>query len=157
MLKIRINRIIFEKNIYDCLELTRNIVYMENYITETFGKNSSSINYMLSTPNFNICFHNKWISVKPSLTSINHFIQSVNNISRISNKKCYGIFISNMPLTSTCLLALKNENERNENLKLIFIQNSNQDIIIKELLLYLYSINIYLYEEDNSCIMLDYY
>jgi len=152
MLNIKMNRIIFEKYIYNYLELTKNKVYLENYIIETFGKNSSSINYMLCTPNFNICFHNKWISVNPSLTSVNHFIQSVNNISRISNKKCFGIFISNMPIRDLNLLSLTNEN----NIYLNFIQNSNKDQIIKELLLYLYSIKIFIYEEDNSCIMLEY-
>lgn len=152
MLKLQEDRKNFEKDIYKYLELTKNIIYRENDIIQLFGKNNSVIDNIILTNKFNLCFHNKWISAKPSLCSINNFIQCVNNISKSTFKKCYGIFISNLPLTDEALKAFKDEN----NNFFILIQDYDQNIIFKNLLEFLYSIEIFIYDEDNSCIMLEF-
>jgi hypothetical protein len=145
----------FEKNIQRNLKLTKLDVYSEKDIKAAFGKNNSAIDHMIITDSFNICFQDKWMSTKPILSSINHFIQCVSNISRLSSKKCYGIYLSNMPLTDDAMKAFTAENSINNNLYFISIDDKDQELLINKLFNFLYSLEIFIYDDDNACLMLE--
>jgi hypothetical protein len=145
----------FEKNIQKNLKLTKLDVYSEKDIKTKFGKNNSAVDHMIITDSFIICFQDKWMSTKPTLSSINHFIQCVSNISRISSKKCYGIYLSNLPLTKDALQAFTAENNINNTLYFISFEDKDEELLINKLFNFLYSIEIFIYDDDNSCLMLD--
>lgn len=145
----------FEKNIHSYLKLTNIEVHAEKDIKVLFGKNNSAIDHMMVTDKFIICFQDKWMTTKPILSSINHFIQCVNNISRLSKKKCYGIYLSNLPLTKDAMESFIAENKINDSLYFISIEDQDETILINKLLNFLYSIRIFIYDDDNACLMLE--
>jgi len=99
-----------------------------------------------------LCF--QYEICNPSISKINYFIKCVTNVSTKSNKKCIGTYLSKMPLTTNILEAFNKNNISSSNI-FISINNSNEEYILYNLIILLYSNNIFLYEEDGSCIMLD--
>jgi hypothetical protein len=145
----------FEKNIHSYLESTKLVVHREKDVKSLFGKNNSAIDHMIVTDTFIICFQDKWMVSKPTISNINHFIQCVNNVSKIASKNCYGIYLSNLPLTDDANKAFIAENSINNSLNFISIVDNNEDMIVQKLFYFLYSIGIFSYDDDNSCRMLE--
>ena len=143
------------KNIHSYLESTKLVVHREKDVKSLFGSNNSAIDHMIVTDTFIICFQDKWMVSKPTISGINHFIQCVNNISRIESKKCYGIYLSNLPLTNDANKAFIAENSINNNLNFISINDNEQDKLVQKLFYFLYSVGIFIYDDDNCCRMLE--
>jgi hypothetical protein len=145
----------FEKYIQKQLEFTNLDVYCEKEVKAAFGKNNSAVDHMIITDLFRIYFQDKWLKSKPSLSAVNHFIHCVNNISKNSSKKCYGIYLSNLPLTKDAMEAFIAANKINKNIRFISIEDNDQELLINKLFHFLYSLKIFIYDDDNSCIMLE--
>jgi len=145
----------FEKNMHSYLESTKLIVHCEKDIKSLFGKNNSAIDHMIVTNTFIICFQDKCMATKPTISNINHFIQCVNNISRITSKNCYGVYLSNLPLTNDANKVFICENNINNNLNFMSIYDNNEDILVQKLFYFLYSVGIFIYDDDNDCMMLE--
>ena len=88
-----------------------------------------------------LCF--QYEICNPSISKINYFINCVTNVSTKSNKKCIGIYLSKMPLTANILEAFNKNNISSSNI-FTSINNSNEEYILYDLIILLYSNNIFL-------------
>lgn len=146
---------LFEKNIHSFLQQTKLNVLTENDVKKKYGIDTTAIDHLIELDFYILCFQDKCEKSSPSVSQINHFIQCVNNISFRSNKICIGIYLSMMPLSQNSLYAFYMQNQNNELYnKFISINSSNENKVLYKLTQFLYENNIFLYEEDGSCIML---
>lgn len=144
---------LFEKSVHSFLQKTNLDVLSEKEVKKKYGINMNDIDHLIELDSCILCFHNKYENCNPSISKINNFINCVTNISTKSNKKCIGIYLSKMPLSANSLEAFNMNNINSLNI-FISINNSNEEYILYDLITLLYSNNIFLYEEDGSCIML---
>ena len=140
---------LFEESINSYLHRTKFYVLSNKDIKKKYGIDTTSIDYLIETMSINICI--KYDNSNPCISKINHFIQCVTNVNTRSKRKCIGIYLSKIQLSKNSLEALTNNNSSN---KFFRINNFNEKSIIYELIELLYSYEIFLYEEDGSCIML---
>lgn len=157
----------FENEIHELLVTTKLKILREIDVVNKYGKTNKGIDHLLYDDNNNtiICIQTKFTSSKPQLQQINHFIQCVENISSIDNKKCIGIYFTKLPLTSTAYEAFSNKNNKSNNYYLqITIDNKHVDesdfnkkyILQYNLREYLYiHYHIYCYDYDG-CIIMNY-
>jgi len=144
---------LFEKSIHTFLQKTNLDVLSEKEVKKKYGIDTTAIDHLIELDSYILCFQDKYENCNPSISKINHFIQCVTNVSTRSNKKCIGIYISKMPLSANSLEAFNMNNISSRNI-FISLSNSNEEYILYDLINLLYSNNIFLYEEDGSCIML---
>jgi hypothetical protein len=149
MLTYRDNGKLFEELINSYLRRTNLYVLSVKDIKKKYGIDTTSIDHLIETISINICI--KYDNSNPCISKINHFIQCVTNVSTRSKKKCIGIYLSKIQLSKNSLEALLKNNYSN---KFFSINHCNEKFIIYELINLLYSYEIFLYEEDGSCIML---
>lgn len=145
---------LFEKEISSILNLTKLNVLSEKDVRSEYGQNNTAIDHMFETNHFIYCIQDKWEKNPVCISKINHFITCVNNISNKKNKKCIGIYLSKMPLTKNSQTAFDEQNNMNKNLFL----NINAEIkskIFNDFIELLYNNDIYLYTDDNTCLMKD--
>jgi len=145
---------LFEKSIHSFLQKTNLDVLSEKEVKKKYGIDTTAIDHLIELDSNILCFQDKYENCKPCISKINHFIQCVTNVSTRSNKKCIGIYLSKMPLSENGLEAFNINNISSQNI-FISINNSNEELILYDLITLLYSNNIFLYEEDGSCIMID--
>jgi hypothetical protein len=60
-----------------------------------------------------------------------------------------------MPLTNDALQAFTAENSINNTLYFISIDDKDERLLINKLFNFLYSLEIFIYDDDNSCLMLE--
>jgi hypothetical protein len=89
----------------------------------------------------------------PTLSKINHFIASTNNIGISAGCRCIGIYLSKKQLTEPALQAFEFENKKNINYY-TNLYDENENSILDKLTRLLYENSINLYEDDGSLIML---
>lgn len=145
----------FEKNIQSILESTKYEVLNETNVRSKYGNHNSCIDHLIITNNYIIAFQDKWTTKKPGISNINHFIQCVNNISQILNKKCLAIYLSKQCITKVSQISFDLQNEKKKNY-FICISDENFNILYNKLMKFLYSYEIYYYDDDNydNCIVM---
>jgi hypothetical protein len=145
--------IIFENNVHKELKKLKYPIYTEREIINMCGNHVTAIDHMIILDNFNICIQDKYCKDSINISQTNHFMQTVNTVSQIVNKPCIGIYLSKSKLTKPSNNAFNNNNEINMN-KFIEINGSTEKELINNLMEYLYSNQIFMYEPDGDCIML---
>jgi hypothetical protein len=161
MLRLKNKESFFNESINNCLHKTKLKVLSKEEIKIKY-KDNLNICHLIEFDSNILCFINsyeKFSKDSPKESSedslkekikINNFIKDVTSISIIEKKKCIGVYISKNPLSKN-YLDLFNINIFNT---FISINNPNKEYILDDLITLLYSKNIYIYEEDGSCIML---
>jgi hypothetical protein len=148
----QMNGIIFERKVHDYLKSTNFNILNETEIRNKYGSNVSGIDHIIFNDNYIICIQDKYMSSKPCVYQINHFIYCVFEISYIEKKKCIGLYLSNLAPTRVAQKSFESMNQKYDFVIFKSIHNSI-DILIDSLLEYLYTLNIFIYDEDGSCIM----
>jgi hypothetical protein len=146
----------FENEIHYLLCLTDKKILREQEIVNKYGNNCFGIDHLIYCNNFMVCIQDKWTSRNPNLTDAQHFLSAMRNIYRIENKKIIGIYISKIPITERANSEFKNE-EKYINYKFYKLCSENQNEIYKRLMKFLYSLEIYFYDnnEKTNLIMYD--
>ena len=129
-------------------------VLSEKEVRRLYGNDTTAIDHLIELDTYNICIQDKFEQSSPCISKINHFIQCVTNISIRTNKICLGIYLSLRPLTLNSLQAFEINNNTTYN-KFISINNSDEFLIINNLIEVLYQNYIFLYEDNGTCIMYD--
>jgi len=70
------------------------------------------------------------------------------------NKKCIGLYLSKMPLTRNSQIAFDEQNNMNRNI-FLNMNADNKSKIFNDFIELLYQNDIYLYTDDNTCLMKD--
>ena len=143
-----------EKRIHDVLLKTNLIIYNENDIIKKYGKICYGIDHLVYYNDIIIGIQDKWRDSKPNLSDINHFIKSIERISKFENIKCIGIYMSKCPLTQGATNSFDYENINSSN-KFFTLHHIHKEILIRKLIELFYENNIYLYESDGSSIMIE--
>ena len=144
---------IFENVVHRQLLKTRQQVYREVDVIKKFGKHITAIDHMMDLPDVSICIQDKFQKNSISIDKTCHFIQNVNMVSHILNKKCVGIYLTKSLLSKPSQDAFLNENKKNQN-AFIMIYGENQEILIKNLSKYFYQNGVYMYDSEGDCIMI---
>ncbi len=147
------NGIIFENNVHKQLKKTKYPVYNELEVMNMFGNHITGIDHMIILDNMCICIQDKYCKVPINITNTSHFTQTVNIISQIINRPCIGIYLSYDKFVGQNNKAFFPNNQMIMN-NFIAIYGNTEKNLISNLMEYLYSINIYMYESDGDCIML---
>jgi hypothetical protein len=142
----------FENKIHKLLSKTKLNVLREIDIKQKFGNNISGIDHFIEFTDMCLCFQDKNQKTSISNSQVGHFITCVNNISSILNKKCIGIFISNIDFSSVSKQQIDFENNKQKN-EFIIIFDLNYVELMRKILFYLYSNNIWMYDGDD-CMMI---
>jgi len=142
----------FENKIHKLLSKTKLPVLREIDIKQKFGQNISGIDHMIEISNICLCFQDKHQKTSISNVQVGHFITCVNNISDILQKKCIGIFISNIDFSNIAIQEIEIENIKNKNEFNIIYDNKYVDLM-KKILFYFYSIGIWMYDGED-CMMI---
>lgn len=145
--------IIFENIVHQQLLKTRHKVYREIDIMQKYGKHITAIDHMIDLSDVSICIQDKFQQNSISIDKTCHFIQNVNMLSHIQNKKCIGIYLTKSLLSKPSQDAFISENTKNQN-EFIAIYGENPDILIKNLFTYFYHNGVYIYDSDGDCLML---
>jgi hypothetical protein len=151
----RILGIEFENRIHNILRLLNNNILREKDIKNIYGQNITAIDHLIYSDTFILCIQDKWRCTKESNVSIHHFIYCVEEIHKLENKKCYGLYLSRKGITKIANLSFQKKNNEYKNIQFNSFQNENQDLLIGEFKKFLYTEKLYLYDEDNTAIMLD--
>ena len=132
------------KNIYDILIKTK-LQFIYKNIYHHYNIQLNYIDFILFTPNFNICITlNK---------NIKYFIDESNLISQQLQKKCICLNLNMFKLTYNEEKLLIDENIKNINYFIYITGNDNK--LIKNLLRNLYYMNIFCYDISDDCIMIE--
>jgi hypothetical protein len=144
---------VFENAVHRQLLKTRRTVYRENDIMRSYGRHITAIDHMLDFDNCTICIQDKFQQSAISIDKTCHFIQNVNMLSHIINKKCIGIYLTRSLLSKPSQDAFNFENLKNLN-EFVTIYGQTQGDLIKNLSKYFYQNGIYMYDSDGDTIML---
>ena len=142
----------FENKIHKLLLKTKLQVLREIDIKQKFGQNISGIDHFIEFYNFCLCFQDKYQKTSISNAQVGHFITCVNNISDILHKKCIGIFISNIDLSSVSKQQIELENNKQKN-EFNIIFDNNYVELMRKILYYFYSNGIWMYDGED-CMMI---
>ena len=141
-----------KNNINDILKRTNNTILLNNDISEKYKK-TMFIDYLFELNELIICITDN-SNINISQNKILNFVNSVTEISSVSSKKCIGLYISK-ELNQEYKDYFNSVSMLDRNNKFINIQNNDKKIVHRELISYLYDNSIYLYDNDNCCIMID--
>jgi hypothetical protein len=140
---------IFEDRIHDILKNTKLEIYREKEIRSKYSSHISCIDHLLINEKYCIAIQDKHVrSKKPSNTDIHHFKTCVNDLSRIIKKKIIGVYLSILEPTCHAAKSFNFENKLNNN-EFIFINNKDINVLVYNFIYFLYSKNIYIYEDDD--------
>jgi len=138
----------------------------------------SSIPACWKNSNTIYAFQNKLSNTRISNDQVSNFRNSLQQIFKIEKKNCIGIFISKSPITNSALNIfndvagsrgminerlpaefeetkfLRNSTSLN-NIKYYNVYDNNSELLIKKLKKKLYEHELWIYNSDDSCIMLD--
>jgi hypothetical protein len=145
---------VFENNVHEQLKKTNFPVYTEREIINMFGNHITAIDHMIVNDDFFLCIQDKYCKDPINISQTNHFMQTVNSVSQILNKPCIGIYLSKSKLSGPSNNAFMANNQFNIN-QFIEINGNTEKELIDNLTEYLYSIKIYMYDDDGDCIMLN--
>jgi len=143
----------FELYIYNILQQSNYALYTEQDIRKKY-KHITAIDHILECNNTILCFQDKWTSSTISNEKVNHFISAILQLevelrnNNNNNYKFIGIYLSKNPFSKPAQIIA---NKFPYELKSIYCNDFNT--IKNELIHYLYSKNIYLYDHDNDIIM----
>lgn len=144
----------FEDDVHELISQSNYQVLREKEIVNKYSVLSYGIDHLIYLPNLIICIQDKWRDTKPSLSDINHFIKSLENIHIKENYiKCIGIYLSKSPITKYGLEAFEFENNKGNNY-FLSIHEESMEIILNKLTVLFYQNDIFFYEPDGSTIML---
>jgi len=141
-----------KNNINDILKRKNNTILLNNDISEKYKK-TMFIDYLFELNELIICITDN-SNINISQNKILNFINSVTEISSVSSKKCIGLYISK-ELNQEYKDYFNSVSILDRNNKFINIQNNDKKIVHRELISYLYDNSIYLYDNDNCCVMID--
>lgn len=144
----------FEDYIHNILLQTNLPILREKEIKSRYFSYISGIDHLIITKEYCIAIQDKYVkSKKPSNVDINHFKCCVNDLSRFMNTKIIGIYLSLLKPTSYAVDSFNFENSLKNN-EFLFINNEDPNKLVNNLVEFLYTKNIYLYEGEDL-IMLD--
>ena len=112
-----------------------------------YNINLNYVNFIINTPNYFICIYSNCIQ------NLEKFIIEINNLSQYYHKKCIGIYINILNLTTHQEKIIVDENKKNINY-FINISNVDNNRLINKFLRILYSYGIYCYDNSGDCIMI---
>ena len=137
-----------DKKIHRILKQTKSEVYTEGDIRKVYH-HISGIDHLIISNNLCIAINDKHLQqgFKKQINGINEFRNSVNNLSNLINKRIIGVYLS---LNNNYSVF---DNFSDENF--ITICNSDRNKLILDLLNFLYSNSIYIYESEEDVYMLD--
>ena len=156
----------FEDKIQKFLLKTKRVVLSSVDIKNRFGYNIN-INHLVELDNICLCFkdiHKKSYTMTTTTNTTNttntlntyidlqQFVTDVINITNIMQKICIGIIITNIDLSLNDKKYLEYENNKNINQYIIFYDD-NYGQLIKKILHYFYSNNLYFYDGED-CVMI---
>jgi hypothetical protein len=145
--------LVFENCVHTQLKKTNYPVYTEREVINTFGNHITAIDHMIVLHNINICIQDKYCKEPINIGQVSHFMQTVNTVSQMVNKPCIGIYLSRSKLTKPSNNAFITNNQMSIN-QFVEINGNIEKELINNLMEYLYSIQIYMYDNDGDCIML---
>ena len=145
--------LIFENNIHKHLKMTIYPVYNEREIMNMYGNHITAIDHMIMLDYGCLCIQDKYSKEPINITQTNHFIQTVNTVSQIINVPCIGIYLSRSKLTGLSNNPFVANNHMNMT-NFIEINGNTEKELINNLTEYLYSIQVYMYDNQGDCIML---
>ena len=145
----------FENLIHDFLLHTRHILLRENDIVKKFGKSFYGIDHMILSHDKNLCvvIQDKWIEKPVNIKDLSYFLNTIDLLKKLdSTIFVVGIFISKYGLSNPAI-----ERSINHNMSSHFYDVANTSIleIKKKLFKVLHSYEIYFYENDGCCVMLN--
>ena len=117
-------------------------VMIKKDITLKYNPNITGIDYLIETDDYLLCFKDEYKTSYIEYSKIASFIQSVKNLEILSKKVSIGIFIGKSSLTG------RNKDALETNKNITYVQDIN---VLNNIL---YNNNIFLYDEDDTCIML---
>jgi hypothetical protein len=144
---------IFENNVHTQLKKTKYQVYTEREVINMFGNHITAIDHMIDLDNVCLCIQDKYCKDPITIDKTSHFMQTVNTVSQVINKPCIGIYLSHSKLTGPSNNAFVMNNQMSMN-KFIEINGNSEKELINNLMEYLYSIKVYMFDNDGDCIML---
>lgn len=137
---------LFEDFIRDILKKTNLEFYDEKNIRKSYPE-ITAIDHIIIHNNEILCFQDKWKKSKDTPKDIHHFHCCIEKIKNISNKNCYGIYLSKIELS-------KNAKKCADEYNITSIYDNNPENIKKLLIDYFYdNHNIYLFDKENDIIM----
>ena len=144
----------FEEHIHSILIKTNLQVLREKEIKSKYFSYISGIDHLIIYKDYYIAIQDKYVrSKKPSNVDANHFKCCVNDLSKVTNTKIIGIYLSLLSPTIYAVESFNFENSLNRN-EFLFINNENPNKLVHDLIEFLYTKEIYLYEDDDV-IMID--
>jgi hypothetical protein len=138
LLNMNLSNIIYQK----LLQTNQKIISKQDIINYTGIYN---IDYIIDVPNFFIC-----ISIQ---NKVHDFINDVIQLSHIFNRPSLGIYIHLFKLDKNQENLFRNNNTMMTNF--LYITTFSNTKIINKLCKILYSYNIYLYDTNGDCVMIE--
>jgi hypothetical protein len=118
-----------------------------------YGNHITSIDHMIVLDYGCLCIQDKYYKETINMIKTNNFTQTVNNLSQIINGPCIGIYLSHGKYVGQNNNAFFANNHMNMN-NFITIYGNTEKELIDNLAEYLYSIQVYMYDNEGDCIML---
>lgn len=146
--------IIKPNKIYDTLIKTQLIIYNKNNINQQLGISNCIIDYLFLYNNHCICIYDYYNNNTLSSDNINTYINTINKLSNYLQLKCIGIILLKNKISNELNTYIMIENKKKLN-NFIYFYDANLDKMLNKLTEYLYENNIYLYDEDGDCHMLN--
>ena len=145
------NGILFENNVHKQLKKTKYQVYTQIDIMNIYGSHITEIDYMIVLEYGCLCIQDKYSKRSINVAQTTHFMQTVNILSQIINSPCIGIYLSYNKLSGQKNNAFVENNHINN---FIEINAYTEKELINNLTEYLYSIQVFMYDNQGDCIML---
>ena len=153
-----------EKRIHNLLLNTKFEVYKEQEVINGLSKHITNFDHFLITDDVYIAIQDKRLKTTIPVSYINSFRVNVDDASIVINEyrkkenklpiKIIGIFISLLPPSSCSVISSDFANKTNiHGNEFVFINNKDEDLLILDVIEYLYKNRIYLYDSDNDLIM----
>lgn len=144
----------YNLNICQILAKTNKQILNNNDLVKYYGDNIKYIMCAMLVNDIIIAFYDNINILQPTTDDVTLFINSLKFINNKEQKKCVGIYLSRLPLTTNAMKMFNNINKSN-----IFccsnICDQSHDLMLQKLFIILYENNIYFYEDDESCYMLE--
>jgi hypothetical protein len=146
----------FENKIRYVLKLCNYQVLDEKDIVNKYGKHCSGIDHLIKVQDTIYFFQDKWTSSKITLSQINHFYSAIHFVMAQEQSICNisSIYVSKTDLTTVAIEAIEELQKLTKyNMTFTTINNMNEYYVIKSLINFLYNSQIFLFENDGSCLM----
>lgn len=153
-----------ERRIHKLLLHTKFEVYKEQEVINGLSKHIKTFDHFLFKDDVYLAIQDKRLKKNIPVEYINNFRLSIDDATILINEhrkkegkhciKIIGIFISLLPPSKPSTMSVDFGNIRNiHGNKIIFINNKVEDLLILDIIDYLYENNVYLYDQDNDLIM----